>query len=212
MKKKLTSESGIFISRVVFGVVLGAMAIWFAMLALRAQPAPQSSSTFQLAGGSIAVPNGWTPRNYANMHELWNATPDRIASVSAQERDEIARIRTGLTPTKDHAEALHRLQEIEAESKTASQYVSIGGWPALVRRQLIDKPREGDTGTDDGKLFMVTTAIAAGNTVVRMDGFAPETASLDLVKQMETIGRSWQPPVAGDEATAAREIRQLSSS
>src|SRR4051794_29135879 len=167
MKKKITSESGIFISRVLLGVLLCAMGIWLAVVALRAQSAPQSASTFQLAGGSVAVPAGWAPRDYANMHELWNATAERIASVSAEERDEIARIRTGITRTADHAEALRRLQEIEAESNTKSQYIVIGGWPALTRTQLIAKPQEGDAGAGEKeKLVMVTTAVATDKAVV----------------------------------------------
>lgn len=217
MKKKLTSESGIFISRMLLGVLLCAIGVSLAVFALRAQSPPQlpplKGGTFQLAGGSFVYPNGWAPHDYANMHELWNATADRIASMTAEERDDIARIMTSVTPTANHAEALHRLQEIEAESKGESQYVLIGNWPAFVRRQLIDRPREGDdSGTGNGKMFMVTTAIASGTKVVRMDGFAVETASPELVKQMETMSRSWQPPVAGDETTSTREIKQLSKS
>ncbi len=211
MKKKLSSESGIFILRVLLSLLLCIAGVWLAIVSLSAQ-SPQTSS-FQLAGGSIPFPSGWMSRDYANMHELWNTTPQNLASLSAEQRDEVARIRTSVTSCATHAEALHRLREVEAESAGASQYRIIGGWPALVRQQLIDKPREGDADSGENeKLFMVTTAIAAGKTVVRMDGFAPQTASPDLVSQMASMGQNWQPPVPGNSANSNSELQQLRSS
>jgi hypothetical protein len=209
MKQKLSSESGIFILRVLLSLLLCTVGVWLAVVSLQAQP---QANSFQLAGGSVPYPSGWMSRDYANMHELWNTTPQNLASLPANQRDEIARIRTSVTSCATHAEALHRLREVEAESVAASQYITIGGWPALVRQQLIDKPREGDADSGENeKLFMVTTAIAAGTTVVRMDGFAPQTASPDLLNQIASISQNWQPAVPGNSATSNNELQQLRS-
>ena len=101
---------------------------------------------------------------------------------SQPSREDVARIQTSVTPVKDHQEALHRLREIEAEWGTTPKYVVMGGWPALQRRQFVPKPHEGaEVGTDHERLVMITTAIAAGATVVRLDGFAPEAASPQVI-------------------------------
>jgi hypothetical protein len=194
--------------------------MFISLALLEAQPQPTQATTpsgtaFQMerGAGSLEYPSGWTSRHYSNVYELWNVPAAKLASLTPEERDGVARIEMSVTPVANHAEALHRLQEIEAEYGMTSRYVSIGGWPGLVRRQLVPKPHEGDDTASDGvKLFMVTTAVAAGATLVRLDGFAPETASPELVDQMESIGRSWRPATAGDPATADRELQQLRNS
>jgi len=194
--------------------VAGSTFISLSLLEAQSQPT-QPTTTFQLerGAGSIQYPSGWTPRHYSNVYELWNVTADKLASAASEERNSVPRIDMSVTPVANHAEALHRLREIEAESGMTSRYVAIGGWPALQRRQLVPKPHEGDDVDSDGaKLFMVTTAVAAGATVVRLDGFAPETASPGVVDQMESIGRSWWPATASDPATADKEVQQLRNS
>ena len=95
-----------------------------------------------------------------------------------------------------------------------STYAVMGGWPALQRRLLVPKPHEGtDSDSDGEKLVVVTTAVAAGSTVVvRMDRFAPENASPSVVDQMERIERSLHPTASGDPAGATNEVQQLRSS
>jgi hypothetical protein len=191
--------------------VAGSICISLSLLEAQSQPT-QPTTTFQLerGAGALQYPSSWTPRHYSNVYELWNVTADKLASAASEERNSVPRIDMSVTPVANHAEALHRLREIEAESGMTSRYVAIGGWPALQRRQLVPKPHEGDDVDSDGaKLFMVTTAVAAGAMVVRMDGFAPETASPEVVDQMESIGRSWRPATTSDAATADKEVQQL---
>ena len=187
-------------------------------LALQAQtpprvPGPTKGTALRVGAGALEYPSSWTEQHYANVTELWN-TSRRMAEMDPEERDSVAKIETSVTPCANHAEALHRLREIEAESGMTSTYTVIGGWPALERRQLVRKPVEGDAdaATSGKKLVMVTTAIAAGSTVVRIDGFAPENASQQLIQEMEDIGRSWRPNSTADAQAAAKEVQQLRTS
>ena len=87
-----------------------------ALSTLEAQPQPTTStSSFEIrgGGGSIEYPQGWSTVHYANVNELWNTTPERLAGMSPDEREEVARIKTSVTPCANHSEALHRLREIE---------------------------------------------------------------------------------------------------
>jgi hypothetical protein len=164
-------------------------------------------------GGSIKYPLGWSPHHYANLHELWNTPPERLANLQPDERETVARIETTVIPCAGHAEAVRRLREIEAEWRITSTFITIGGWPALQRRQLVPKPRVSvrSQGASVAKerLVMVTTAVAAGATLVRLDGFAPESVSPQVVDQMESIGRALHPDTEGDPEAAAREVEEL---
>jgi hypothetical protein len=177
-----------------------------------------SKRVFQLGdnGGAIEYPQGWTPNNYANLHELWNVTPERLANLQPSERETVARIETTVIPCADHAEAVHRLREIEAEWGMTSRFMTIGGWPALQRRLLVPKPRVSvrTSAAPDSieRLFMVTTAVAAGKMLVRLDGFAPETVSPEVLDQIESMGRALRPRAAGDPAAASHEVEQLQTS
>ncbi len=161
-------------------------------------------------GGSLGYPLGWTPYHYANLHELWNITPEGLSTLQPVDRESVPRIEINVISCASHDQALRRLREIEAEWGKTSRFLIIGGWPALQRRQLVPAPREGDdeeAGPEN--LYMVTTAVAAGETVVRMDGFAPETASALVLDQMESIGRFLRPVILGDSYTAGKEVEQL---
>ncbi len=190
---------------------------WLASLAvsgvvLAVTPATQAQTRVFAVdqAGSFEYPAGWSPRHYANLHELWNATPERLGRASAAEQAAMARIETNAIACADHAEALRRLREIEAEWGGGSRFVTIGGWPALVRRQLIPKPTEGDDAdADQERLWMVTTAVAAGSTVIRLDGFAPENTPQRVLDQMESIGRAVRTAAAGLAGQASKEVEEL---
>ncbi len=200
-----------FLLRVALTVAgLGAVSAMEAQI----QPEPTGSTRVFALGqaGSVEYPAGWWARHYANAHELWNAAPEKLAQASGEEREAIARIESNVIECADHGEALRRLREIEAEWGATPRYGTIGGWPALQRRQLVPKPLEGgDDDPDAGreKLWMVTTAVAAGNTVIRLDGFAPEKTPPGVLDQMESIGRAIRPLAAGNAGQASKEVDEL---
>jgi hypothetical protein len=177
------------------------------------QPGP---SKFQLAGrgGSVEYPRGWSPHNYANVRELILGTPEKLAQMSADEREEVPRIEFNVIQCADHAEALHRLRVISAERNNRPTYLTIGGWPALQRRSLIPKFSEGPEAgkADKEQIMLVTTAIAAGNTLIRIDGSAPEDAPEQIFVAMETVGKSLHPAVAGESTATGHEVQQLRNS
>jgi hypothetical protein len=209
-------RSHVFLCAAFAGVVLTTGPVLRAQ-SQAAQERTSQSQTFRLAdrGGSIAYPSGWSPMHYDNVHELWNATPDSMAQLSPEQRESIARIETNVIPCTNHAEALRRLREIEAEWGMTSQFLTVGGWPALQRRQLVPRPEartRSKTAPAPSRLYMITTAIAAGNTLIRLDGFAPESAPPNVLNQMEKIGRELRPDVSGDPTEASKEVEELRKS
>lgn len=189
--------------------VTGAMFLGLPLLG-QAQSKPTTSFQLEAGVGAVQYPQGWSPRHYANMHEIWNATPEKLAAMQPDERDDVARVGTSITPCANHAEAVQRLREIEAEWGMTSTYVVVGSWPALQRRVLVPKPQEGaESGSSPEWLVMLTTAVAIDNSVVRIDGFAPETASPTLIGEMEGIVHSLRPATSGDPRRGLGEVQQL---
>jgi hypothetical protein len=205
----------VFLHAAVTGGVLMGLQVIEAQTRAGAQvPDPQRVFVLEQQTGSFEYPAGWSPYHYANLHELWNATPERLAHLTPNDWDSIARIETNITPCANHAEAVHRLREIEAEWGMTSKFLTIGGWPTLQRRQLIQRPRASVGAPEENspdRLVMVTTAVAAGAMLIRLDGFAPESAPPEVIDQMASIGRAFRPHAASnpDGADADKEAEEL---
>lgn len=163
-------------------------------------------------GISVPIPEGWSEHREANLHEILNVPPEKLATLQPADRENLPRINVMIIADKDHAEALRRLPEIAAEWNTPPNFLSIGNWPALQRRVLVPKPVEADDVSQGEKpemLVMVTTVIAAGNLLVRLDGLAPDEAPRQVADQMAAIGRGVTFRDTGDAGTTKQEIDTL---
>src|SRR5688500_1903610 len=170
---------------------------------------PEASLTRTLEVSSLSLsvryPADWTvgPARYVNAHELW--------FVPAQGK--AARIMITSERRLDHADAVNRLLEIASEEPATSTMLEIGGWPALQRRQLSLKPKRGhvvDLVKGEEKILRMTTAIAAGDRIVRLEASVPPDREKDLAPIVESIGRSATFARRGDPDAVTREIRDLS--
>lgn len=160
------------------------------------------------AGGiTIRYPADWSspPKRFANMDELINVPADKQDAVEATARIQI----TAVTRT-DHAEAARELREIASENTSPSTFVRIGGWPALQRRHLglREQPGEGREFADK-MVLNITTAVAAGNLLVRLEASLPSAASRTLITQVESIERSLGFATQGNPPRTNREILEL---
>ena len=164
-------------------------------------------------GISIEYPPGWSPNRYANVNELLNVPPEQLAALGPN-RENVASIDISVIRNKSHAEAVRRLREIAAESNATSSYLTIGGWPALQRRQVVPKPRPGQSpgGSTDVTVTIVTIAVAVDKLLVRFSGYAPQDASGQLADQIESIGRTIRFRTAGDPTMSRRDIEHLRAS
>src|SRR4030095_2891407 len=81
-----------------------------------------------------------------------------------------ARMQINIEPRLDHADALERLRHIAAEYSGSEAYLEIGGWPAYQRRYLAPLARKSRAATRPVEMTIrVTTAIAAGDQVIRIE-------------------------------------------
>ena len=185
---------------------------------LGAQPQPASAigtstQVFTLPDNGISIdyPPGWSPNRYANVNELLNVPPEKLSTLGADDREAVASIDISVIPLKSHAQAVSRLRNIATESKATSTYLTVGGWPALLRREDVAKPRRGvnAAGNADLKITIVTVAVAANELLVRFSGYAPRDTSGQLADQMQRIALTMRFRAAGDPATTQQDLQKL---
>lgn len=194
-----------------------AMGIAFVPRIVSAQDAhqdpPALTQTMKAEHGiSISYSESWSlaPREYTNVHTLLRVPPRALgtpASVGAP------RIMIHVEYRRDHAEGVRRLKEIEAERETPATFMEIGGWPAVQRRYevLPERPSVGATEVDSTELLSlrVTTAIAFGDLLVRIEGALPPGEDPKFADDLEAIGRSAVFPKRGNPQEVNRQIHDL---
>jgi len=158
-------------------------------------------------GITLRYPADWSspPKRFANMDELVNVPADKQDTAEATVRIQI----TVVTRT-DHTEAVRELREIASENTSRPTIVRLGGWPALQRRHLglREQPGEGPQFADK-MVLTITTAIAAGDLLVRLEASLPSAASPTLITQVEAIERSISFATQGNTPRTNREILEL---
>lgn len=179
-----------------------------------------SNSTVSLPehGVTMQVSAGWSHHQYANVHELLNVPEAQIGKLSPEDRDNAAKIRVNALQNRNHSKAVERLGQVAAEYKTPPTFLTIDGWPALQRQTLVPKPERGQEEnsaklSDEPRkmLVLVTTAVAVGNAVFRLDGTvsAESPAAQLIAEQMKEIGRQLRFHEVGNPAAAAQEVQEL---
>src|ERR1700731_1415902 len=86
------------------------LASLFIIAAAACPPAVRAQTSSQMevprSGVTIPFPEGWSENHVANLHRLLYASPDKVASLSAPDREELPQINVTVIAGKDHAEAL----------------------------------------------------------------------------------------------------------
>lgn len=176
------------------------------------------TTTLQIPGKGVEVryPAGWSAVGMANVHVLFNVPAHRLNTLDATALANTPHIAIFTERRKDHAEAVRRLKEIEAEATSPSTFLKVGGWPALQRRHLRPKPLPGQDATSSGgsgeMVLQITTTIAAGDLLVRLESFLPEDAPSQIADEVEAIGRSLIFATSGNPAQVDQEIQDLRGS
>ena len=114
-------------------------------------------------------------------------------------------------------DAIERLGQVATEWPNRPSFLVIDGWPALQRRQLAARQLPGPvaaaTGrsTDESYVLRITTAIAAGGALVRIEGTLEPDAEDELAAEVEAIGRAVSFTTKGDPEAARAVIERIST-
>ncbi|HQR35773.1 MAG TPA: choice-of-anchor D domain-containing protein [Blastocatellia bacterium] len=178
--------------------------------ATQAQPKPLTEKlTMETEGLTLRYPADWT----VAPHRLGGLT--ELISVSVGKQKEatqlIAKIKITTENRLDHADAVQRLQDIrQGHGAKVSDFTMIGGWPAVQfsRREERPQPDRGPKFADP-MMVRVTTAIAVGKLLLRIEGSLPSDANQELISQVEAISRSLISKAKSDDAQSEKELQQL---
>lgn len=122
------------------------------------------------------------------------------------------RLVIGYLERTDHTDAVSQLAEYAKESSQPSTFLAIGGWPALQRVQLVKRPQPGNAPVfPDRNMVQITTAVAADNLLVRLEGDLPSNADQQLKDLVLAIGQSLMFQSAGNPAQVQQELNKLQS-
>ncbi len=167
----------------------------------------------QSEGVTVRYPQNWTAIRSANLQVLFNVPAEELGKLDAHALAKTPRITLFTERRQDHAEAVRRLKEIEAEASAPSTYLNIGGWPALQRRHLTPKPLPGQGApTDPGNVLQITTAVAAGDLLVRLESMLPEDAPPEVAVEVEMIGQNLVFATTGNPVQVEQAIQNLRNS
>ena len=123
------------------------------------------------------------------------------------------RVVIGYLDRTDHADAVSQLAEYAKESSQPSTFLAIGGWPALQRVQLVKRPQPGNAPLlPDRNMVQITTAVAADNLLVRLEGDLPSNADQQLEDLVLAIGQSLVFQSVGNPGQVQEEVNKLQSS
>jgi hypothetical protein len=157
---------------------------------------------------SVSYPEGWSVAQPAE--NSWV-----ILNVPADQQDTATptvRVLIGYLERTDHADAVSQLAEYANESHTPSTFLAIGGWPGLQRVQLVTRPQPSQGRRfPDPKMVEITTAVAAGNLLVRLEARLPSDADQQLQDLVLAIGRSLMFGSVGDPAQVRQGLNKLQS-
>ena len=118
---------------------------------------------------TLTHPGEWTALRQANVTTLIRAREDAFRRMNPEGRAEIPQMTVSTDERDDHADAVRRLAEIAAERDVAPTWLEIGGWPALQRRFLTQRPQAGEESSHTEMVMQITTAVAVGDELLRME-------------------------------------------
>ena len=193
------------------------------------QTAPALTARAEMTRDGVVVryPTGWSISQTPDTVRIVNLPQDRLAAADPQTLANATQVSIHIERVRNHAEALRLLQGIRGESTAPTTFLTIGGWPALQRRAVEARPQPGNEIEDDAleqerggpaqqkqmltpaNMLMLTTAVAAGDLLVRADGSAlPDVRGAeDAIVQ--AIGRSLTFRTTGNAGAVSRELDQL---
>jgi uncharacterized repeat protein (TIGR01451 family) len=163
---------------------------------------------------TVRYPDRWSAAKEANMYKLLNVPTGQLGRLDVQARGKVTQMTIFTERRKDHAEAVRRLKEIEAEASSPSTFLNIGGWPALQRQHLQPRPQPGQGPPVEGSegstmILVITTAVAAEDLLVRLEGWLPSDAPPELTGEVKAIGQSLVFTTTGNPSQVEQEIQEL---
>jgi len=191
-----------------FGVITTAyLALAFLPIVCAAQPLKAHTLRIDTDKSiSVSYPDLWSvAQPTMNSWVILNVPEDQQNTATPT-----VRVVIGYLPRIDHADAVSQLAEYAHESNLPSTFLAIGGWPALQRVQLVTRPQPSQAPRHpDPMMVQITTAVAAGSLLVRLEAALPSDADEQLKNLVLAIGRSLAFSSTGNPGQVQQDLDKL---
>jgi hypothetical protein len=188
--------------------IVGFLLLSFVSPAAHSAEQLTQSLTIDQLGLRLKYPTGWSATPDKELTWIVNAP---LQEAKGQALDGLAQVFVTVEHRPDHADAVRRLRDIASEFQGPVEYLVIDGWPAMQRRLLTLKEQPGAAGADaqEQQILRITTAIAAGNLLIRAEARMPPNVGDQIEQQVREIETSLRIQTAGDAADALRAVSEL---
>jgi hypothetical protein len=159
-------------------------------------------------GITLRHPEGWSATFQDERAWIVNAP---LAQATGTALSGLAQVFVTAEHRANHEDAVRRLREIASEFDAPVEYLTISGWPAMQRRVVTPKEQPGAQGLDapEQQIVRITTAIAAGNLLIRAEGRMLPDAGEQVAEQIRAIESNVIVMTAGNQADAQRTVEEL---
>jgi hypothetical protein len=191
--------------------------------ALRGAEAPRPRAVQVVPGVAVMVPATWQM-----LSQTRNAM-HLVVPAAAKDRKYDAHVQVTTEVRRSHAEAVRRLAEIAAEEPTPAAMVEIAGWPAVERRRVAPVPvpgafeaaeesrqttprgraREPQKPAETGESVRLTTAIAAGDKLIRFETTLSPKADPKVADLAAALSRQIVVAEVPEPAQTRRDLEEL---
>ena len=135
----------------------------------------------------VSVPANWsvTPQTFKNARSMVNVPPGASGSSSTE-------VQIYVEPRKNHADALNQILEVTSAVPNENKFVNeIGGWPAMLIKQLEERPQPSQ-GTQYmiSEVLRIRTYIAVNDMLFVVTGTLPADAPSELAETVDSITSS----------------------
>jgi hypothetical protein len=159
-------------------------------------------------GFTLHYPESWS--GVAQDDHAWMVNAP-LEQATGPNLDSLAQIFVTTEHRTNHAEAVNRLREICSEYQTTCTYLAIGGWPAMQREVIAPKEEPGaqEEPANEEMMLYITTAIAAGDLLIRAEGRMPASVSEQVKTQVRAIENGTSLRVVGNPKETQSFIQEL---
>ena len=237
----LTTDSQTSLVRRAFGWIatVAAIALWPVAPAAqlppgqasqRQPPALTQQAEITPYGIVVRYPADWSFSGEGGVWRLLNLPADRVAAADPSTFDQLGQIFISVERRRDHADAVARLQSLRGGANVRATFLTIGGWPAIQQRVVVDREQPGGEFEEQqppasaqeefklppqrprltpARILRVTTAIAADNLLVRLEGRMPPESPPALEATVRAIGQSATFRTRGEPGQVKRELGRV---
>lgn len=153
------------------------------------------------------------PTTWAASDERFTGAIALVTPAGGSPEKALARIYITATQYPSHDDVVRELGKVKDEAPAAPELLQIGGWPGVQRSALATLPRrepeEGEVVGESPRTMRVTTAVAAGDLLVRMEGYLAPAADSRIAEEMKAIGRSLVSPTQPTPAVLQQDMLRL---